>query len=151
MQRYYWSIAFFSESDHSNYRACSVLCSTKWTRWHKPRPIWNTCRSNAASAKYKNICILEKLWKIWMTLKYVWPQGALLKILCVEISFYFFFLFDREKVFSPQQGSRPNVKKVLIVITDGASNDRENLKGAVEQAKNKSIARFVIGVSTSVI
>ncbi|XP_026018702.1 integrin alpha-M-like [Astatotilapia calliptera] len=51
-----------------------------------------------------------------------------------------------EKVFSPQQGSRPNVKKVLIVITDGASNDRENLEGAVEQAKNKSIARFVIGV-----
>lgn len=86
-----------------------------------------------------------------MTLKYVWPQGALLKILCVEISFYYYFLFDREKVFSPQQGSRPNVKKVLIVITDGASNDRENLEGAVEQAKNKSIARFVIGVSTSVI
>lgn len=85
-----------------------------------------------------------------MTLKYVWPQGALLKILCVEISFYY-FLFDRENVFSPQQGSRPNVKKVLIVITDGASNDRENLEGAVEQAKNKSIARFVIGVSTSVI
>uniref|UniRef100_A0AAZ1XG38 VWFA domain-containing protein n=1 Tax=Oreochromis aureus TaxID=47969 RepID=A0AAZ1XG38_OREAU len=51
-----------------------------------------------------------------------------------------------EKVFSPQSGSRPNVKKVLIVITDGASNDRENLEGAVQQAENKTIARFVIGV-----
>ncbi|KAL3967677.1 trace amine associated receptor [Sarotherodon galilaeus] len=51
-----------------------------------------------------------------------------------------------EKVFTPQKGSRPNVKKVLIVITDGASNDRENLEGAVEQAENKTIVRFVIGV-----
>lgn len=69
----------------------------------------------------------------------------------LKLHFILFFIFDREQVFSPQQGSRPNVKKVLIVITDGASNDRENLEGAVEQAKNKSIARFVIGVSTSVI
>ncbi|XP_019218194.1 integrin alpha-M isoform X4 [Oreochromis niloticus] len=51
-----------------------------------------------------------------------------------------------EKVFSPQKGSRPNVKKVLIVITDGASTDRENLEDAVQQAENKTIARFVIGV-----
>lgn len=80
-----------------------------------------------------------------MTLKYAWPQGALLN--CWNY-ILFFFLFDREKVFSPQKGSRPNVKKVLIVITDGKSNDHENLEGAVEQAKNKSIARFVIGVST---
>ncbi|CAI5659025.1 unnamed protein product [Oreochromis niloticus] len=54
-----------------------------------------------------------------------------------------------EKVFSPQSGSRPNVKKVLIVITDGASNDRENLESAVQQAENKTIARFVIGVGNA--
>ncbi|XP_030610476.1 integrin alpha-M-like [Archocentrus centrarchus] len=51
-----------------------------------------------------------------------------------------------ENVFTPESGSRPNVKKVLIVITDGQSNDPENLPGATEKAKSKKIVRFAIGV-----
>lgn len=61
------------------------------------------------------------------------------------------FLFDREKVFTPQSGSRPNAKKVLIVITDGESTDWWNLKGAVQKAEEKKIIRFAIGVNTSII
>ncbi|XP_062415861.1 integrin alpha-M-like isoform X1 [Pungitius pungitius] len=49
-------------------------------------------------------------------------------------------------VFTPTKGSRPNVNKVLIVITDGESNDRFNLPGATSLADNKKIVRFAIGV-----
>ncbi|XP_005953467.2 integrin alpha-D, partial [Haplochromis burtoni] len=47
-------------------------------------------------------------------------------------------------VFKQQSGSRPNVKKVLIVITDGESNDRQNLRDATKRAENKNIVRFAI-------
>ncbi|XP_014870615.1 integrin alpha-X-like isoform X2 [Poecilia latipinna] len=51
-----------------------------------------------------------------------------------------------EDVFSPQKGSRSNVKRILIVITDGQSNDPEQLPTATQLADKKKIARFVIGV-----
>uniref|UniRef100_A0A3Q4H5A8 VWFA domain-containing protein n=1 Tax=Neolamprologus brichardi TaxID=32507 RepID=A0A3Q4H5A8_NEOBR len=55
-------------------------------------------------------------------------------------------------VFTPQSGSRPNVKKVLIVITDGQSHDRTDLGGAAQLAESKNIVRFAIGVSiTSIV
>ncbi|KAL3967669.1 antigen [Sarotherodon galilaeus] len=54
-----------------------------------------------------------------------------------------------ENVFTSQGRSRPNVKKVLIVITDGESNDRINLGGSVQLAKNKNIVRFAIGVGNA--
>ncbi|XP_062416161.1 integrin alpha-X-like isoform X2 [Pungitius pungitius] len=49
-------------------------------------------------------------------------------------------------VFTPTKGSRPNVNKVLIVITDGESNDRIILPSATSLADNKKIVRFAIGV-----
>ncbi|KAM8836110.1 integrin alpha-M-like isoform 1-T1 [Spinachia spinachia] len=49
-------------------------------------------------------------------------------------------------VFTPTKGSRPNVKKVLIVITDGESNDPYDLTSATTLADNKKIVRFAIGV-----
>lgn len=49
-------------------------------------------------------------------------------------------------VFSSFRGSRSNVKKVLIVITDGESNDRNELQTAADLAGNKKIVRFAIGV-----
>ncbi|XP_014831786.1 PREDICTED: integrin alpha-X-like [Poecilia mexicana] len=51
-----------------------------------------------------------------------------------------------EDVFSPQKGSRPNVKRILIVITDGQSNDHEQLPAATQLADKKKIVRFVVGV-----
>lgn len=50
------------------------------------------------------------------------------------------------QVFSPNRGSRPNVKKVMIVITDGESQDPQQLPGAVWEADAKKIVRFAIGV-----
>uniref|UniRef100_A0AAX7TE05 VWFA domain-containing protein n=1 Tax=Astatotilapia calliptera TaxID=8154 RepID=A0AAX7TE05_ASTCA len=50
-------------------------------------------------------------------------------------------------VFTP--GSRPNVKKVLIVITDGQSQDRYDLGGAAQLAESKNIIRFAIGVGSA--
>lgn len=55
--------------------------------------------------------------------------------------------FDSQDVFSINKGSRPNVKKVLIVITDGESYDSEELPNAAKAADNKNIVRFAIGVS----
>ncbi|XP_019218193.1 integrin alpha-M isoform X3 [Oreochromis niloticus] len=52
-------------------------------------------------------------------------------------------------VFTPQTGSRPNVKKVLIVITDGQSHDRYDLGGAAQLAESKNIIRFAIGVGSA--
>nr|XP_024659327.1 integrin alpha-M-like [Maylandia zebra] len=54
-----------------------------------------------------------------------------------------------EKVFIPQRGSRPNVKKVLIVITDGQSHDRNHLHSAAQLAESKNIVRFAIGVGNA--
>lgn len=55
--------------------------------------------------------------------------------------------FDSNRVFSENEGSRKNVKKVLIVITDGESQDRHRLPAAAKAAENKGIVRFAIGVS----
>ncbi|XP_041830519.1 integrin alpha-M-like [Melanotaenia boesemani] len=49
-------------------------------------------------------------------------------------------------VFSRSGGSRSKVKKMLVVITDGASNDHEDLQEAIQKAESKSIVRFAIGV-----
>ncbi|XP_035997644.1 collagen alpha-6(VI) chain [Fundulus heteroclitus] len=54
-----------------------------------------------------------------------------------------------DDVFSPQKGSRSNVKKILIVITDGESHDHRNLLSAINSADNKKIARFAIGVGNA--
>ncbi|XP_051925308.1 integrin alpha-M-like isoform X2 [Hippocampus zosterae] len=51
-----------------------------------------------------------------------------------------------EHVFVASRGSRPNVKKILIVITDGESGDRDNLPSALTAAERKNIVRFAIGV-----
>ncbi|KAF7204497.1 integrin alpha-M [Nothobranchius furzeri] len=50
-----------------------------------------------------------------------------------------------EDVFSPNKGSRPNVKKILIIITDGKSTD-SGLDEAIELADKKHITRFAVGV-----
>ncbi|XP_025765357.1 integrin alpha-M [Oreochromis niloticus] len=52
-------------------------------------------------------------------------------------------------VFIPKEGMRPSARKVLIVITDGQSNDRTYLDGAVQLAESKNIVRFAIGVGNA--
>ncbi|XP_042363353.1 integrin alpha-X-like [Plectropomus leopardus] len=54
--------------------------------------------------------------------------------------------FVVQNVFTSTAGARPNVKKVLIVITDGASNDRRSLPEAAAKAEAENIVRFAIGV-----
>ncbi|XP_055777046.1 integrin alpha-M-like [Salvelinus fontinalis] len=51
-----------------------------------------------------------------------------------------------QDVFSTSKGSRPKAKKILIVITDGESNDSEMLGKAASEAEAKNIIRFAIGV-----
>lgn len=50
-------------------------------------------------------------------------------------------------MFIAKRGSRENVGKVLIVITDGESQEKNLLPDAVKAAENKKIVRFAIGVS----
>ncbi|XP_014833771.1 PREDICTED: integrin alpha-X-like [Poecilia mexicana] len=52
-------------------------------------------------------------------------------------------------VFSSQSGSRSNVKRILIVITDGESQDRSQLPAATQSADRKNILRFAIGVGNA--
>ncbi|KAJ3608334.1 hypothetical protein NHX12_025383 [Muraenolepis orangiensis] len=59
------------------------------------------------------------------------------------------FSITHTKVFSQRRGSRSTSKKVLIVITDGASNDYYSLKDAVKKAADANIVRFAIGVGQS--
>ncbi|KAK7919663.1 hypothetical protein WMY93_010947 [Mugilogobius chulae] len=51
-----------------------------------------------------------------------------------------------EDVFIQSRGNRPNANKVLIVITDGESQDSEDFSKARTEANNKNIIRFAIGV-----
>ncbi|KAF7659509.1 hypothetical protein LDENG_00295850 [Lucifuga dentata] len=52
-------------------------------------------------------------------------------------------------IFTPARGSRSDVKKVLIVITDGESFDAYNLPRVIASADRKNIVRFAIGVGES--
>ncbi|KAM6897891.1 integrin alpha-M-like [Xenentodon cancila] len=52
-------------------------------------------------------------------------------------------------VFSNFRGSRPNVKKILLVITDGESQDGNNLPTVIALADAKNIVRFAIGVGSA--
>ncbi|KAG8009159.1 Integrin alpha-M [Nibea albiflora] len=54
-----------------------------------------------------------------------------------------------QNVFSSSHGARPNVRRVLIVITDGESNDWSDLPGATNLAENEKIVRFAIGVGSA--
>ncbi|XP_041740665.2 integrin alpha-M [Coregonus clupeaformis] len=54
-----------------------------------------------------------------------------------------------QDVFSTSGGSRPNAKKILIVITDGQSHDSAQLEKAASEAETKNIIRFAIGVGTA--
>ncbi|XP_076008041.1 integrin alpha-D-like [Genypterus blacodes] len=52
-------------------------------------------------------------------------------------------------VFIRARGSRPDAKKVLIVITDGESNDHRKLPKAAAAAEAKKIVRFAVGVGNA--
>ncbi|KAJ0060603.1 hypothetical protein NL108_016577 [Boleophthalmus pectinirostris] len=54
-----------------------------------------------------------------------------------------------DEVFTLSSGNRPNANNVLIVITDGESNDGGDLSGASAAANRKNIIRFAIGVGNS--
>ncbi|XP_053219442.1 integrin alpha-X-like isoform X1 [Podarcis raffonei] len=52
-----------------------------------------------------------------------------------------------DKVFLPKLGMRPHSKKLLIVLTDGVSNDRKTtFEVAIQAADKKGIIRYAIGV-----
>ncbi|XP_062386951.1 integrin alpha-M-like [Sardina pilchardus] len=50
------------------------------------------------------------------------------------------------EVFSKRAGARPHASKVLLVITDGKSDDPEHLNSAIKNAAKKKITRYAIGV-----
>lgn len=64
--------------------------------------------------------------------------------MCFFPSFFFFY---SNNVFVASMGSRENVRKVLIVITDGESQEKAQLPRAAAEAEGKKIVRFAIGVS----
>lgn len=62
----------------------------------------------------------------------------------------YLYYFASNNIFTQGAGSRPKAKRHLIVITDGESQDRENLRDAIRLADQKNIVRFAIGVSCTV-
>lgn len=55
------------------------------------------------------------------------------------------------EVFTEDSGARIQASKVLLVITDGVSDDAKNLESAIEQAAKKNIIRYAIGVRSRYI
>ncbi|XP_073684902.1 integrin alpha-X-like [Garra rufa] len=53
------------------------------------------------------------------------------------------------ELFTSAGGARSSAKKILVVITDGESHDRNLLSNAASQAEANSIARFAIGVGNA--
>lgn len=58
----------------------------------------------------------------------------------------FLFPLYRDELFITEGGMRQSAIKILIVITDGRSNDGPKLKAAINKAKKKNIIRFAVGV-----
>ncbi|KAM6963465.1 integrin alpha-M-like [Tautogolabrus adspersus] len=54
-----------------------------------------------------------------------------------------------DEIFIPSRGSRKDVKRVLIIITDGESNGEYNMNTAVQLAESEKIVRFAIGVGSA--
>ncbi|XP_026078962.1 integrin alpha-X-like isoform X2 [Carassius auratus] len=54
-----------------------------------------------------------------------------------------------DELFTSAGGARPSAKKILLVITDGESHDRNSLKSVTSQADAKNIVRFAIGVGNA--
>lgn len=53
-------------------------------------------------------------------------------------------------MFSEKVGMRSNSQKLLLVITDGKSNDpKEEFKNVILKANERDITRFAIGVKTN--
>ncbi|KAK2888159.1 integrin alpha-1 isoform X1 [Channa argus] len=52
----------------------------------------------------------------------------------------------REEAFKPERGARPNVKKVMVIVTDGESHDSYRLKKVIGQCEEEHIERFGIAV-----
>ncbi|XP_047673064.1 integrin alpha-M-like isoform X2 [Tachysurus fulvidraco] len=53
------------------------------------------------------------------------------------------------EVFTTRAGARENVNRVLVVITDGQSNDTNLLPDAVRNAERKNIIRYAVGVGNA--
>ncbi|XP_059809364.1 integrin alpha-M-like isoform X2 [Hypanus sabinus] len=52
-----------------------------------------------------------------------------------------------EKIFQEADGARPEAKRMMIVITDGESNDESvTFAAAIQAAESKKIVRYAIGV-----
>ncbi|XP_055057258.2 integrin alpha-M [Misgurnus anguillicaudatus] len=53
------------------------------------------------------------------------------------------------QLFTETAGARPSAVKLLVVITDGQSHDKSELKTASLEAQRKNIIRFAIGVGSA--
>lgn len=56
------------------------------------------------------------------------------------------FVLHRAELFISEAGARENANRVLVVITDGESHDRSELGNAAQDAEQKKITRYAIGV-----
>ncbi|XP_053540892.1 integrin alpha-M [Ictalurus punctatus] len=53
------------------------------------------------------------------------------------------------ELFTSEAGARENANRVLVVITDGESHDRDQLGNAAQDAEQKKITRYAIGVGSA--
>lgn len=54
--------------------------------------------------------------------------------------------FAREEMFKKSNGARPNVPHIIMVITDGMSQNQANTALQASIARSQNIAMFAIGV-----
>ncbi|KAF4085381.1 hypothetical protein AMELA_G00117390 [Ameiurus melas] len=56
-----------------------------------------------------------------------------------------------DELFTSAAGARENANRVMVVITDGESHDRNELGNAAQNAERKKITRYAIGVGRAFI
>ncbi|XP_053363183.1 collagen alpha-6(VI) chain isoform X2 [Clarias gariepinus] len=54
-------------------------------------------------------------------------------------------------VFVPQNGSKENSRKIIILLSDGVSTDGHELPGVLDMLQRKGIVRYAIGLKTSLV
>ncbi|KAM8962420.1 integrin alpha-L [Pelodytes ibericus] len=52
------------------------------------------------------------------------------------------------EVFTPRAGSRPNAKKVLLMLTDGEANDYDN-STVIKEIEKRQVTRYIIGIGNN--
>lgn len=68
-------------------------------------------------------------------------------VMDIELTHECLCLCLRMHAFLPQNGARPGASKVMVVVTDGESHDKDRRDDVIGKCEQEKITRFGIAVS----